>query len=402
MIETRKRSWKGSLLRLVLLLPALFWACSGVINLGDSDGHHDDRDGEEEGEPEEFEAEGPPEDVQPEGEMEDGPNCLVDNSMPVDDDALCPDTARIVGTHDIEGGGHGIFVQGDCAFITAYASNLLIVDIRDPENPSLLSSLEVRPHVGDIFVSGPMVFLAAGLGGLCLVDISDIRNPTLRSCYEHEHEGGIGEIFSRDGYAYASNYGATSGGLFHIFDVSDPDNPREVAVYDTPGLAPGLFISGDYAFIADRSSLEILSLEDISSPRTVGSYESEVGIDLVRVQGDYAYALDAGGVRGTLMIIDVSNVSNPWMVGSIEREGGLYNLDVQGKYAYVAYADFPGGIYIIDVENPESPQQAGFVPLSLATDVFVRGGYAYISGGTTFGDGPGVGTMGVASLFCED
>ena len=69
MFGTKRRPWKGYLFRLVLLLPALFWACSGVIDLGDSDAHQDNGDGEEEGEPEDYEAEGPPEDVQLEEEM---------------------------------------------------------------------------------------------------------------------------------------------------------------------------------------------------------------------------------------------------------------------------------------------------------------------------------------------
>ncbi len=54
-------------------------------------------------------------------------------------------------------------------------------------------------------------------------------------------------------------------GLFglHIIDISDPANPFWIDGYDTPGFAKNVFLSGQYAYIADEYSLMILHLRTI-------------------------------------------------------------------------------------------------------------------------------------------
>ena len=42
-------------------------------------------------------------------------------------------------------------------------------------------------------------------------------------------------------------------------DVSDPAAPAVVEVYDTPGLARGVAVSGSYVFVADGRALLVLS-----------------------------------------------------------------------------------------------------------------------------------------------
>jgi hypothetical protein len=36
-----------------------------------------------------------------------------------------------------------------------------------------------------------------------------------------------------------------------VIDVSNPSNPREVGYFDTPGYAQGVYVSGNYAYVAD-------------------------------------------------------------------------------------------------------------------------------------------------------
>ena len=61
-------------------------------------------------------------------------------------------------------------------------------------------------------------------------------------------------VFVSGNYAYVAN-GAE--GLL-IVNVSDPGNPSLAGSYNTPGSANGVFVSGDYVYVADENSLMIL------------------------------------------------------------------------------------------------------------------------------------------------
>jgi hypothetical protein len=82
---------------------------------------------------------------------------------------------------------------------------------------------------------------------------------------------------------------AWSSGL-HIIDISDPSNPTLKGLYDTPGDAYGVAVSGNYAYVADRySGLQIIDISNPSNPTFKGSYDTPEGARGVALSGNYAY-----------------------------------------------------------------------------------------------------------------
>ena len=76
-------------------------------------------------------------------------------------------------------------------------------------------------------------------------------------------------------YAYVA---VGEGGLA-VFDVSDPANPVRVGGYDTSGLAYGVAVAGNYAYVADLSLISfgcdltfICSLVRHPKAKFLGSY----------------------------------------------------------------------------------------------------------------------------------
>jgi hypothetical protein len=53
-----------------------------------------------------------------------------------------------------------------------------------------------------------------------------------------------------------------------VIDIADPSNPINAGSYDTPGDAFSVFVSGNYAYLADCFSLMILRLNptDVEEP----------------------------------------------------------------------------------------------------------------------------------------
>lgn len=98
----------------------------------------------------------------------------------------------------------------------------------------------------------------------------------------------------------------------------------------------------------------------------------------VDVSGEYAYIAGGGG---GLYIVDISNPDSPWIVSSADTPGYAYDVRVTDNTAFVA--DGSAGLQIIDVTDPEAPAIIGFVDTpGDAQDVVVSGTNAFIAAGS--------------------
>jgi hypothetical protein len=147
---------------------------------------------------------------------------------------------------------------------------------------------------------------------------------------------------------------------------------------DTSGLARGVAISGNYAYVADSSSgLQIIDLSTNTIVGTVDTSATGTASD-VAVSGNYAYVAD--GDPG-LKIINISTPNNPTVVGTYNTSGTAFGVAVSGNYAYVA--DALGGLQIINIGTPASPTLVTtFATSGAARGVTISGNYAYVAAGT--------------------
>ena len=60
-----------------------------------------------------------------------------------------------------------------------------------------------------------------------------------------------------------SQSGAAGSSGLQVFDISNPVSPRRVGGTNTSGVARGIALSGNYAYLADGLALEVM---DISAP----------------------------------------------------------------------------------------------------------------------------------------
>jgi hypothetical protein len=82
----------------------------------------------------------------------------------------------------------------------------------------------------------------------------------------------------------------------------------------------------------------------------VGSYGTPSYAQGVYVEGNYAYIAD--GLAG-LLILDIYNPANPSLVGTCDTPRSATGIFVSGIYAFVA--DQPAGLQIINILNPNNP-----------------------------------------------
>jgi hypothetical protein len=161
-----------------------------------------------------------------------------------------------------------------------------------------------------------------------------------------------------------------------VIDVSNPESPTPIGEYDTPGIARGIFVSGNYAYVADDTfGLQIFDISNPASPTLVGNYDTPGIAWDVAVSDHYAYvADDTTGIQ----VIDVSNPEEPALAGNCDTPGNARGIVVSGHYAHVA--DLSAGLQIVDISNPGSPVPAvNYDTPGDAFGVFVAEGFAYVA-----------------------
>ena len=202
----------------------------------------------------------------------------------------------------------GVEVAGNRAYLVG-GNSLRIVDVTWPTSPAIMGQVSVsddlKVGVHDVAVVGTLAYVAAGSRNL------------------------------------------------RVVNVSNPLAPVIIGTADTPGIARGVAVAGNYCFLADGVDLKAIDVSSPQAPQIVGSFDTGDQVIGVAVSGIYAYVLS--GL--TMHVVDVSNPAMPMGVG-IGFPGSASDVAVAGNFAYVATDN---GLVVFDVSNPASPAIVGRV-----------------------------------------
>ncbi len=263
-----------------------------------------------------------------------------------------------------------IAISGSLAFVADLGGGLAVVDLVDPLNPRLVTTMPTPASGRDVAVAGNLAFVAADGSGLQVVDISDPAFPRI--------VGNAGTIRAAWGVAVSGHHAclAVAEAGLQMFDVADPAHPQLVGSLDLPGNAVDLVIAGSYAYVAAwNDGLQVVDISDPGNPRLVGSVDTPDRAGDVFVVGGLAYVPD--GSSG-LVIIDIADPTNPRIVSSAPTGGTSSGICVAGHHAYVA--NYDSGMRVIDIADPENQQLLGGVNTDgAAGDAAVLGEYVFIA-----------------------
>ena len=111
-----------------------------------------------------------------------------------------------------------------------------------------------------------------------------------------------------------------------------------------------VYVVGNYAYVVGGFDVRVISVADKSSPMEVGFRQIPGLANGIHVIGDYAYVICYDWVKG-LRVISVADKSNPMEAGFFETPGYPGDVHVVGDYAYVAADE--GGLLILRIVKPE-------------------------------------------------
>ena len=154
----------------------------------------------------------------------------------------------------------GLDVRGTLAYVAVNEWGVRIVDISDPQNPTLIGTfMDESFYALDVTVVGDRIYVAGTDKGLWLLNASNPTSPTK-----------IGVLKIRGSVLHVAVNGSIAcaaigkNGIL-LINVSNPSKPSIIAEYDTPGYSNAVAIKNNLIYVADGSTgLLILEIDPLN------------------------------------------------------------------------------------------------------------------------------------------
>jgi len=262
------------------------------------------------------------------------------------------------------------------ALLCVRGEGLSIIDISDqPIEVGFVPSLQVGSDAKDVKVYNHYAVLIKETEPAQIIDISDPENPNVVSTIHFGlsvEDGGAHNCYINDQYLYVIGHDA--GGL-EIYDLTNPESPQWVGDYITyyyhdiyvkDGIAYAAAIRGDGVDILDVSNPSNVQLLANFNYEGSGAHNCWTTED-----GNYVIVGDEIGDGNWIRIFDIQDLGNIFMVAEyiVDPESVVHNAYVDGHLLYVAH--YTEGVRIVDLSNPENPVEIAYY------DTYLPNEYGY-------------------------
>ena len=195
-------------------------------------------------------------------------------------------------------------------------------------------------------IVGHTLYVADWFSGIHLYDITQPQQPRLLSSYHTP--GSPKGIVVRDDIAYVAD---DDQGL-HLVDVSNPQRPAHITTIATNGLAYTPIIHNETLYLAShRGGFQIFDISTPRAPRLLSDTGTPGKAWSLAVAGDIVYIADS---EGGVLVYDVSDRAQPKHIGAFAPGANAEEIVVDGERAYVAF--FDDGVYVLDIRLPQEPR----------------------------------------------
>ncbi|MDP3063581.1 MAG: hypothetical protein Q8O40_10310 [Chloroflexota bacterium] len=270
---------------------------------------------------------------------------------------------------------------------TQNGNALYVWDVGTVTQPRLLDTLVGVDRLLELEGRHAYVSRSEESRGYVTYLVPDIRRP--QEMQELEGLGYVHGVDEAGGLAYVSrNPGGRMQSKFTVLDVSMPGTPRVVA--ELEGVAGSqILVAGGKAYVyADSWGLYILDVGDPEhprvlseppkGPRSVSTLDRDDPVALM-ADGDTLYLLLYGGdwgfVAWQLLVLDISDPALPKEASGVEGRGLPVGMWLQGEQVVVAEWY---GMTVVDVSDLEQPKEGERVPAGISGEVFLRGESAFL------------------------
>lgn len=257
----------------------------------------------------------------------------------------------------------------DFAFVADGPEGLQIINVGNPNNPFIVSSLNSIGYCHDVTVTtikgAKYAFLASSANGLSIVNVSNPSSPALTAVVSLTNDAVISVAVDS---VVKKVYAGTFNGFVYIINIAVlPAQPVILGNYDAYDKIKGLAVSGIYCYLAEPGfGIEIINVQNPVNPYSVSFFDTPGDPQDIAVSRQYNMAYIADGDAG-LTVLDVTNPASPYF--SITKYSNDDVLGVSFNHDYVFTAEFTQGCESFGIfHNPAVPKYLSY---------FITDGYAY-------------------------
>ncbi len=271
-----------------------------------------------------------------------------------------------------------VFVSGGYAYVSARDSGVYIYDVSKPAAPRKVAELVPQDDSwNQVWVKDQTMYIASTKKGVLLYDVSNPAEPLALKSFPSDAPD-VRSITGDGTWLYAASPFPNAEVL--VFDAT---NPRELVVakrYFVEQTQPTL---GDrpYEVLVRNGLLYVshwsygLAVSDVANPKQpklLGRFsytDATTRTADVGAIGNRTLAFEAGeGWGAHLRVLDVSSPANITQVAEVPSrpEVSIRGAKVVGTKLYVAH--YQDGVRVLDVSNPNEPNQVGYFNTWKETD----------------------------------
>ncbi len=262
-------------------------------------------------------------------------------------------------------------------FVANSNNGLLIYDIRNPEDPKFIRSIDTPGIVWDVDFDGRYLYVALKENGFAIYDFS---KPPLANLISQTKPGGvIFKVRKWKNYLIAlqSEQDIHGGEIKNkgilIYDVSHPETPQKVSQFSSMFVEDFTVQNNKLYLAMVKNGLGILDITNIKKPKLTNILN--IGYSAKDVWCNDKTAVVADG-KGGAKFIDISNPAQARISYYLQTKGEVDQVCGIGDRVFIPDKEY--GVYIYNVSNPYSPQLLYTIKKKGAISLRCKGNYLYV------------------------
>ncbi len=265
-------------------------------------------------------------------------------------DVSDPEHPELVGLNEDPDWAYSLAIAGDYAYVTEYdyrESLLRIFDISDPTDPVSVQPLDLEGRETYAAVSGDVAYVTVQNTDSCDYYILDISQPDMPEVVDACVFEPITGLLVQEETMYMLT---GRNGTLYTFDISNPEEPREIGHCDTHSHGEMACNDGFLCIAAENDHLQIVDVSDQENPQVLEQY---IRKGIVQTFGLFdGVAWVSGSSSDALYKLDISD---PLDISIIDADPDIIygNIYVNDDIACVMVGT--NTFDIVDCSDPTSP-----------------------------------------------